>query len=270
MKLSTEDAELFFNLIWSWQFFVNQKTNELPDVKSIDEYKVLSAEEKIMIRELCCSLPDLLDEYLTINPDNFDAEKLAIMAQWKQTVSGKFYIERYLKKHAIFISEDNEKVYAVSGLHDGFDEMLHKSYLPLYCETSLLPFKGKLVYDGLLSSYNVHFGGGIKRSLKNVYMKAKQNGKIIDSFDKKPKPVKKTPHKSYTKEINALKRITKPLRGGANQPPLNSPTFSLLKAAVEVSEQSLNKSLDNGKIYAAIRKLDRARNKLLAVIDRME
>ncbi len=270
MKLLKEDAKLFFDLFWSWQFFVNQKTNTLPDIKTINEYKVLRVEDKMIVRELCYSSPALFDEYLATNPDHFDAEKLAIMAQWKQVVSGKFYIERYLKKHAIFISEDYEEVYAVLGLFDNFDEMIYKGYLPILCETSLLPFKGKLVYDGLLSSYNIHFGGGIKRSLKNVYMKAKQNGKIIDSFETQSKKVKKTAHKSYTKEINALKKITKPLRGGANQPPLNSPTFSLLKAAIELSEQSLDKSLDQRKIYNAIRKLDRARNKLLTVVERME
>jgi hypothetical protein len=270
MKLAKEDVKLFFDLIWSWQFFVKQKANKLKDIKSIDEYKTLPAEEKMIIRELCYNSPDLLDEYLAVNPNNFDAEKLAIMAQWKHTVSGKFYIERYLKKYAIFISEDTKKVYAVSALYDGFDEMIHKSHLPFYCETSLLSFKGRLVYDGLLSSYNIHFGGSMKRSLKDVYMKAKQNGKVIDSFETKSKKIKKTVHKSYSKEINALKKITKPLRGGTNQPPLNSPTFSLLKAVIELSEQSLDKSLDQEKIYNAIRKLDRARNKLLTVVERME
>ena len=183
-------------------------------------------------------------------------------------MQGKFHIERYLKKHAIFIAEDST-VYAVSGLYQGFDEMTHKSYLPLLCETVLLPFKGKMVYDGLIKSYSVHFGGGIKSSLKDTYMRAKQNGKIIESLESK-NIKKKTPFRDYKKEIDALKKISKTLRGGANQPALNSPTFSLLKAAIELSEKSLEKQTDYEEVYKAIRKLDRARNKLVKTLDFMD
>jgi hypothetical protein len=192
------------------------------------------------------------------------------MSQWKKVVQGKFHIERYLKKHAIFIAEDNT-VYAVSGLYEGFDEMIHKSYLPLLCETSLLPFKGKMVYDGLIRSYSIHFGSGIKSSLKDTYMRAKQNGKIIESFEAKLKNIKKEiPFKHYQKEMDALKKISKTLRGGANQPALNTPTFSLLKATIELSEKSLEKQTDYEEVYKAIRKLDRARNKLVKTLDLMD
>lgn len=270
MHLSNEDASLFFDLTWSWQLFVNQKTLKIPEALTAEDYQECSMEEKMVIRDLCYDSPDLLDEYLKVNPDNFSAEKLAIISLWKEPIRGKFYIERYLKNHAIFISED-DKTYAVLGLHSGFDEIIHKSHLPFLIEVTLLPFKGKVVYDGLVNTYNVHFGGGMKSSLKDVYMRAKQNDKIISSLEGKPKSIaKKTPHKDYTKEINALKKVTQTLRGGATQPPLNSPTFGLLKAAVELGEVSLEKELEVEKIYSAIRKLDRARNKLVTILGRME
>ena len=270
MHLTEEDADLFFELTSSWQFFINKKTKEFPDVVTLYDYRDLLAEEKIIIRDLCYDNPALLDEYLQLNPDNFNAEKLAIISKWNNPVQGEFHIERFLKNHAIFIAED-EKVYAVSGLYSGFDEMVHKSRLPLLCKTSLLPFKGKVVYDGLMTSYAVNFGGGIKSSLKDIYMRAKQNDRIIDSFEATSKNIKKdVSFKSYRKEITALKKISNTLRGGANQPPLNSPVFSLLKAAIELSEQSVEKKVDYEEIYNAIRKLDRARNKLVKTLDLME
>lgn len=270
MQLTKEDADLYYKLTWSWQFFINKKTKEFPDVVTLDDYGALSAEEKIIIRDLCYDSPKLFEEYLQSNPDNFNAEELAIMSQWKNPVQGEFRIERYLKKYAIFIAED-EKVYAVSGLYDGFDEMVHKSHLPLFCKTSLLPFKGRIVYDGLMQSYAIHFGGGIKSSLKDIYMRAKQNDRIIDSLETTTKNIKKdVPFKNYHKEMDALKKISKTLRGGANQPPLNSPTFSLLNAAIELSEKSLEKQVNYQEIYDAIRKLDRVRNKLVKTLDLMD
>jgi len=270
MHLTKEDADLYYKLTWSWQFYVNKKTNEFPDVATLDDYCELSADDKIIIRDLCYDAPELFEEYLQLNPDNFNAEELAIMSQWKNPIQGEFQIERYLKNHAIFIAED-EKVYAVLGLYEGFDELIHKSYLPLLGRTSLLPFKGKIVYDGLMQSYSIHFGAGIKRRLKDIYMRAKQNGRIIDTLEATSKKTKKEiPFKSYQKEMDALKKISKTLRGGANQPPLNSPTFSLLKAAIELSEKSLKQQIDYQEIYKAIRKLDRARNKLVKTLDFMD
>ncbi len=37
MKLSTDDAELFFKLMWRLQFYVNQKQQILPDVNLLDD-----------------------------------------------------------------------------------------------------------------------------------------------------------------------------------------------------------------------------------------
>lgn len=270
MKLTEEDANLYFKLTWSWQFFVTQKLQLFPDVTTVEDYRELSADEKIIVRDACYEHPQLLDKYLKSNPDDFSPEELAIMRQWKNPVQGEFRIERYLKNHAIFITE-NEKVYAVVGLYMGFDEMIPKNRLPLPCQTSLLPFKGKIIYDGLMKSYSVYFGGGIKSSLKKTYIRAKQNGRIIDSFEETSKITKKElSYKSYNKEINALKKISQPLRGGTNQPPLNSPAFSVLKAAIELTEQSLEKQTDKDEIYKAIRKLDKASNKLLKIIELME
>ena len=39
---------------------------------------------------------------------------------------------------------------------------------------SLLPFKGQIIYDGLLSPYNIFFGSGIKSSLHEEYIKKQQ------------------------------------------------------------------------------------------------
>ena len=141
---------------------------------------------------------------------------------WKNFIEGDFYIERFLKGYAILIKDRD--VYGVLGLYQGFDELIHPSYLPLYIKTFLLPFKGKIVYDGLFERYNVHFGGGIKRELKESYMIAKQNGRIIESLEpiqkenqkenQKEKPGK--PLKDWNFELNELADKAKNLRGSSD------------------------------------------------------
>jgi len=48
---------------------------------------------------------------------------------------------------------------------------------------TLLPFKGLIVYDGLMSSYNISFGPGIRRSLNENFKEAmiQVNGFIFDA-----------------------------------------------------------------------------------------
>lgn len=52
----------------------------------------------------------------------------------------------------------------------------------LNSETVLLPFKDRIVYDGLLSGYNISFGGGIKRMLNDSYRRAKERQGIVTSL----------------------------------------------------------------------------------------
>jgi hypothetical protein len=69
--------------------------------------------------------------------------------------------------------------------------------------TVLLPFRGKIIYDGLVSGYNITFGGGIKRTLNEEYKQAKEAFGIITSLGddmasaaKPPKKSKQRPRKT--------------------------------------------------------------------------
>ncbi|MHB0960757.1 MAG: hypothetical protein ACYC0X_32730 [Pirellulaceae bacterium] len=67
------------------------------------------------------------------------------------------------------------------GLADPLKEVIGP-YLSRLVTAVLLPFKGKIIYDGLVSGYNITFGGGIKRSLHDDYKEAKEAFGIITSL----------------------------------------------------------------------------------------
>jgi hypothetical protein len=181
MKLSEQDAKLFYQLMWALQFYVNQKL-KIHDIKCIDDYAASATAQKIKVRELLYEHVELIDSFVQENPQIFSTENLAIVSEWKKFIRGSFFIERLLNKYAVFMQED--KVYGVLVLSQSFDELTYNANLPLYVDTVLLPFKGKIIYDGLLGFRSVYFGGGIKRSLKETYIRARQNNRIIDSLEK--------------------------------------------------------------------------------------
>ena len=54
-------------------------------------------------------------------------------------------------------------------------------YLPVLTQTMLIPFKGVIVYDGLMTSYNISFGPGIRRNLNEDFKEAKTQHVAVHS-----------------------------------------------------------------------------------------
>jgi NADPH-dependent curcumin reductase CurA len=54
----------------------------------------------------------------------------------------------------------------------------------LYLETILFPFKGRIIYCGLISTYNIQIGSNMMRSIQAEYQQAKRRFGIITSLDK--------------------------------------------------------------------------------------
>lgn len=273
MKLTEEEVQLYFDLMWSLLFFAKEQLELLPEITTAEELANSSAEEKIPIREKLFEQREIIDAYVSQNPDKRTDDQLQIVQSWKNAVVSDFYIERMLKKYTVFISSEDD-VYGVYGLYDAFDEIIHKSQLPTLVKTILLPFKGKIIYDGLLQGYRLYFGGGVKGNLKEIYMTAKQNGRIIetlgDSAPSKSKKKSEKPQKDWSPELDVLAEEAKKLRGGKNQPILNSPTFSLIKASIEMGQLANDESQDVDRLWEQYDKLERHIRKIGTILSRME
>ncbi len=68
--------------------------------------------------------------------------------------------------------------YGVLGLTSSIEETIGP-YLPIYVQAVLIPFEDRIIYDSLLSSYPIVFGGGYRRSLKDTYRNIQERGGII-------------------------------------------------------------------------------------------
>lgn len=271
MKLSEPDTKLFFELMWALQFYVNQKL-KIHDVKRIDDYADSTAGQKATVREALYSNIELIDSFVQENPQNCSTANLAIISAWKQFIRGSFFIERLLKKYAVFIQEKN--VYGVLGLSQSIDQLIDPTDMPVYVDAVLLPFKGKIIYDGLMGFQNIYFGGGIRRSLKETYMRAKQNNQIIDNLEK-PNAAhqkKSTPRslKNWMPELEELAKRAKALKGSLDHPAIYTPAFSLVKASIEFAQIAASDETDQEGLYKALNKVRRAYKKSSTVLHREE
>ena len=97
-------------------------------------------------------------------------------------VSGRFVLERHLKKGSILISIEDNTVYQVRGIKSSWEEMFFYMQPPIMIVATLLPYRGIIISDGLVSSMPLSFGGGIKKTFRDQYNSAKTRKQIITSL----------------------------------------------------------------------------------------
>ena len=189
MLLEPQDVELFFRLHGTLMFFVNQRLKVIPDNPvTPEEFAALSPEVRLTVRNALLANLDLIESFVTENPACLSEDELDIFRSWRHLVAGKFYIFRELKKYTVFLSTTSPAIaYGVLALSQPFEDLIGP-YLPVLTQTVLLPFKGVIVYDGLMSSYNISFGPGIRRNLNEDFRQTKERHGIVTSL-----PVSATP-----------------------------------------------------------------------------
>ena len=183
MQLSPSECRIFYKLHPALMCYVNWKQKTLPDQPSDPaEFYDLEAEKRVKVRDALHAQPDLIDEFVETNPFSFNTDELEVVRSWRHALVGSFYVFRYLKHYTVFLSGEGEpKAYGVLALADPMEDVIGP-YLPVLTKTVLLPFTDKIVYDGLVASYPLVFGGGIKRMLNDTYKKAKAESGIITSL----------------------------------------------------------------------------------------
>ncbi len=268
MKLSGEDADLFFRLMWGLQFYVNQQRQILSEVNSVEDYASLSMEGKAEVRDALWANLDLIGAYVKNNPDGLTAEERGIVQKWERNVSGNFQVYRLLKKHTIFIAEE-EQVYGVLGLYDSLEDIFGGRPLPVMVQAVLLPFKGKIVYDGMLRGYNVHFGKNIRSDFHEEYMAARQNDRIVTTLEpelKKAEPQRREkPGKDWQAVLDSLVQTTERLRGG---PAIQTSAFGLLRASARLAQATVRDADDLDELWHQEQQVRRALTRLQRTLDR--
>ena len=82
MKLSKEDAELFYKLSWGLLFYVNQKYSIIkglnsPNFRGQEMQDIMELDEKLF------SHPELIDSFIEENPFDFSSEEINILKNWR-------------------------------------------------------------------------------------------------------------------------------------------------------------------------------------------
>lgn len=168
--LSNQDSKLFYKLYFGLLDFTNKKYKINPNLKI---YKALGLdlyELQEIVEQFWGNKDAIVFEFCMINPYKFSKEELSIVSEFKKGIRKIIIITKYEKDYTAVMDED--KVYMIKGLNANIDEIISYENLPLPVMTSIIPFKGVLVYDGMFMELGVRSGNEFAKLVEEDYAKA--------------------------------------------------------------------------------------------------
>lgn len=183
MNLQPDECEQFYRIWWSLLSYVNKEMQLFSDFPSQPENSHIKQQDVAVIRNALWASDRLLQDFIDSNPNNLSDADLELATSWKNRVAAKFFIVRHLQKHSLFLNDsDKPIVYGVIGIISPIAEILPYEP-PIMVDAVLLPFGNKIIFDSLLNSYPIRFGGGIRKNLNNQLRHAKELRGVITSLD---------------------------------------------------------------------------------------
>ena len=181
MTLLPEEAKSFFKNWLGLLAFVNDKHNLIKNFGHPKKPTGISSEKVITLKTKLWEDVTIIDEYIN-SVHNLPEDDEQILKGWKNNIPGLFVIISHLKKHTVFMNDKQDALYGVIGISCPISEMLPPNMLPLMIETTLIPFKGRIIYDSLFNVYDVHIGPNMRRSYKSAYAEIKNEKGIVVSL----------------------------------------------------------------------------------------
>lgn len=241
MLLPPHEVAIFGKLHRALLFFVNDRLHVIPNqVASPEQFGSLDPQLRLKVQEALNSHLELIDSFVTENPARLSDEELDLVRSWKHLVAGSFYIFRQLKKYAAFLSTTSPAViYGVVALTVPFERMVGQR-LPARVETTLLPFKGAIIFDSLLKTYGVSFGPGIRQKFNEIFTESKARNGIVTSL-----PMSQGMSQPVSAPTSATPSPTKsPKPRAAPKPPTRDEKDEALQAVVRLLDQFCQEHLN--------------------------
>jgi len=236
VKLTEDEARQLYRLLHALLAHVHLTEGLEPPVETAEDYARLPPEAQCSARVRLSEKPELLATFLEGQRAQLTPEDVGIVEEWRRVVPGKFTVVKALKSGAVLCGGPENRHYLVLGIEQPLEAALGGWPLPAFVETRLLPFKGRIVYDGILARYPVLLGSGMRGSANRDYQAARRRGQVLTSLTPLPPSAAKPPARprpDRAPQVNEIVRLAGEIRGGDTC--VESPAYSLLRAAASLA-----------------------------------
>lgn len=165
--LSRSDANRFYKIYFALLEFTNNKYKINPSLKLYNKKGINPYLIRDIVDKFWENKDSIVLEFCLANPYKFNKEELEIASEFKNGIQRVFIIAKYEQEYTGFMLED--KIYMVKGVNDNIDNIIHYKDLPCVVTTSIIPFKGILIYDGMLRGLEITMGNDFDQMVEREY-----------------------------------------------------------------------------------------------------
>lgn len=144
--LSSGEARYFFKMYMGLLDYINKKY-QIVDSEEFIPAEQINPEAQVKLNDKLFEDLSIIDEYVQKNPDHLYSTVLKQVQEVKNAIRAQGTIVKYERNMILFI-DDQEHVYGIVGITNNLDQIIPKEALPYFCKMTLVPYKGKIVYDG--------------------------------------------------------------------------------------------------------------------------
>lgn len=159
-------ADLYYKLYLALLDYTNKKQGICKKLKKIYKQEGLDAKELKPINDYLWEHKEIIDEFVKKNDCNFNEEELEIIKGFKSAITSEnFVVVGFEKEYTQILSVDEGKLYMVKGIRTDLDKIINPKNLPKVISTTLLMFKGNIIFNSFLSSMDVELGNDFNKQI---------------------------------------------------------------------------------------------------------
>ncbi|MEK7434659.1 MAG: SEC-C domain-containing protein [Cyanobacteriota bacterium] len=181
MNLDLKDAEYFTKLYSKFLIFANKRLKVIDYIEKPEDFIEIDPFKQLELRKsIYKNMHHHINSFFDFGNLN-DQEKIDVKS-WKNFIHTEFIVCGHIKNHSLFIDVKNKgKIYGVLGLIDDMEIVMPSYNLPIMVEGTLLPFRDKIVYDGLFGAMDIN-DSNILKATKEYIEEASKIKNIITSL----------------------------------------------------------------------------------------
>lgn len=160
-------ANHYYKLYLALLDYINKKYKIHPEIKKIYKQEGLDVNKLYDIDKYLWEHKEIIVDFIKDNNYKFTEEELEEVNEFKNAItSDHFVIVGFDREYTKILSDDGN-LYMVKGIRTDLDKIMNSKELPKIVSTTLLMFKGNIVFKSFFGDMDIVFGNDVKKYIVN-------------------------------------------------------------------------------------------------------
>ena len=160
-------ADHYYKLYFALLDYINKKYKIHPEIERIYKQEGLDVNKLNDIDKYLWENKKIIDDFIKDNNYKFSKEELDEIKEFKNAVTSDYFVIVGFEREYTKILSDDGKLYMVKGIRSNFDKIMNPNELPKIVSTTLLMFKGNIIFKSFFGNIDIVFGNDVKKDIIN-------------------------------------------------------------------------------------------------------